>query len=145
MKYIKKIVKRYGQFYKRQNIVLRWILSFLQHLDTLYYPFSLQLYFYFYVIFLVSCLTSFTIMGRGLAFLDLFLAFLDLFRFASLCDLSMFSGLIFWFICYSITFTDNSLVSSPSTSTPWIKRQLRLEHCSCLSCTASIFLSLFVR
>ena len=48
-----------------------------------------------------------TIMDRGLAFIDFFVF---------LCDLSMSSGLIFLFICSSITFKNNSMVSSPSTS-----------------------------
>ena len=72
-------------------------------------PFSFKTFLFFYIIFLVLYLTYFTIISRGLAFLDFF-------GIPSLCDLSISSGLIFWFISSSVTFIDNSLLSSPSTS-----------------------------
>ena len=70
--------------------------------------FPFKTFLFLYILFLVLYLTYFAVMGQGLAFLDFF-------GFPSQCDLSMPSGLIFLFVCSSITFIDNSSVSSPST------------------------------
>ena len=106
-------------------------------------PFSFKTFLFLYIIFLkLSLMYYITIMDRGLAFIDFFVF---------LCDLSMSSGLIFLFICSSITFKNNSMVSSPSTSsTSWMWRQLHLEYCYCLSINTEhpfpqvLFLSVFV-
>ena len=101
------------------------------------FPFKTLLFLY--IIFLVLYLTYFTRMGWGLASIDFF-------GFPSLYDLSISSGLIFLIHMLFFYFRDNSSVSLPSaSSTSWIKRTLHLEYCSCMSNTASISSSPFVR
>ena len=64
--------------------------------------FPFKTFLFLYILFLVLYLAYFTVMGRGLAFLNFF-------AFPRQCDLSASSGLIFSFVCSSITFIDNSL------------------------------------
>ena len=87
-----------------------------KHSVTLiHFPF--KAFLFLCIIFLVLCLTYFTIIGRRSSFLD-FLGF------TSLCHVSLSSCLIFWLMYTSVIIhrIGNSPVYSPSISLfPWIK------------------------
>ena len=69
------------------------LIPFAVKLFVTFIPFLFKTFLFLYIVFVVYE-TNFTIMGCGLAFIYFF-------GFPSICDLSMSSFSIFWFICSS--------------------------------------------